>query len=385
MPEHQAAPGTDRIGQARSAASAWGCVRMWIKGARPLTLVMSVVSVLSAAVPSYLFARGYGLFALWGRVSGNGAPIYAPVSRAGDSAAIGRFAAVAVLCLTVAVSMQIAANYFNDYADGVKGVDAGRSGAEAECPGADARSSRAAGGHGFSAPQRLVASGVPPRKVLRAGVVCMVIAIAAGIAAAVITRLWALPVVGLLCIAAAWFYSGGKKPYGYRGFGEAVAFAVFGPVAVFGTEWALLGVYVGDYIRYSGAGSLAAPVGSGALAVILMLLNNMRDAESDRVHGKLTFSATAPRGWSLAALIAAVAVCQYIQSRTVIYTADISCAMHPPVAAAVAAIGVLQLVFAVFIIIFACTYRYYSAFCVCIALACSYVAVMVAEGFIAVL
>ncbi len=111
----------------------------------------------------------------------------------------------------------------------------------------------------------------------------------------------------------------------------------------------------------------------------------MRDAESDRVHGKLTFSATAPRGWSLAALIAAVAVCQCIQSRTVIYTADISCAMYPPVTAAVAAIGVLQLVFAVFIIIFACTYRYYSAFYMCIALAYSYVAVMVAEGFIAVL
>lgn len=384
MPERQAAPGTDRIGQGCAAGSAWGCVRMWIKGARPLTLVISVVSVLSAAVPSYLFARGYGLFVLRGHASRKGA-VYTSVSRTGDSAAILRFAAVAVLCLTVAVSMQIAANYFNDYADGVKGVDAGRSDEGTERPESGAGRLKAASGPGFSAPQRLVASGVPPRKVLRAGVVCMVIAIAAGIAAAVITRLWALPVVGLLCIAAAWFYSGGKKPYGYRGFGEAVAFAVFGPVAVFGTEWALLGVYVGDYIRYSGAGSLAAPVGSGALAVILMLLNNMRDAESDRVHGKLTFSATAPRGWSLAALIAAVAVCQYIQSRTVIYTADISCAMHPPVAAAVAAIGVLQLVFAVFIIIFACTYRYYSAFCVCIALAYSYVVVMVAEGFIAVL
>lgn len=384
MPEHQAAPGTGRTDQVCSTASARGCVRMWIKGARPLTLVMSVVSVLSAAVPSYLFARGYGLFALWGRVSGNGAPIYAPVSRTEDSAAVRHFAAVAVLCLTVAVSMQIAANYFNDYADGVKGVDAGRSGAEAEWQEAGARSSRAAGGHGFSAPQRLVASGVPPRKVLRAGVVCTVIAIAAGIAAAGITRLWALPAVGLLCAAAAWFYSGGKKPYGYRGLGEAVAFAVFGPVAVFGTEWALLGVYMGGYIRYSGARSLAAPVGSGALALILMLLNNMRDAESDRVHGKLTFSATASRGWSLAALIAAVAVCQCIQSRTVIYVAGMSCAMYPLVAAAVAAIGVLQLVFAFFIIIFACTYRYYSAFYMCIALAYSYVAVMVAEGFIAV-
>ena len=116
-----------------------------------------------------------------------------------------------------------------------------------------------------------------------------------------------------------------------------------------------------------------------------MLLNNMRDAESDRVHGKLTFSAAAPRGWSLAALIAAMAICQYIQSRTVIYTAGMSCAMHPPVAAAVAAIGVLQLVFAVFVIIFAYTYRYHSAFYMCIALAYSYVAVMVAEGFIAVL
>ncbi|MFC2346329.1 MAG: prenyltransferase [Scardovia wiggsiae] len=385
MPERQAAPGTDRIGQARSTASAWGCVRMWIKGARPLTLVMSVVSVLSAAVPSYLFARGYGLFALWGRVSENGAPIYAQVSRTGDSAAVWRFAAVAVLCLTVAVSMQIAANYFNDYADGVKGVDAGRSDEGAGRPESGAGRLKAASGPGFNAPQRLVASGVPPRKVLKAGVICTVIAIAAGIAAAGITRLWALPAVGLLCIAAAWFYSGGKKPYGYRGLGEAAAFAVFGPVAVFGTEWALLGVYMGDYIRYSGARSLAAPVGSGALALILMLLNNMRDAESDRVHGKLTFSATAPRGWSLAALIAAVAVCQCIQSRTVIYVAGMSCAMHPPVVAAVAAIGVLQLVFAVFVIIFAYTYRYHSAFCVCIALAYSYVAVMVAEGFIAVL
>ncbi|MFC2351101.1 MAG: prenyltransferase, partial [Scardovia wiggsiae] len=157
MPEHQAAPGTDRIGQARSTASARGCVRMWIKGARPLTLVISVVSILSAAVPSYLFARGYGLFALWGRVSGNGAPIYALVFRTGDSAAVRRFAAVAVLCLTVAVSMQIAANYFNDYADGVKGVDAGRSSAEAEWQEAGASSSRAAGDPGFNAPQRLVA------------------------------------------------------------------------------------------------------------------------------------------------------------------------------------------------------------------------------------
>ena len=384
MPERQAAPGTDRIGQGCAAGSAWGCVRMWIKGARPLTLVISVVSVLSAAVPSYLFARGYGLFVLREHASRKGT-VYTSVSRTNDSAAILRFAAVAVLCLTVAVSMQIAANYFNDYADGVKGVDAGRSDEDAKRPESGAGRIKAASGSGFNAPQRLVASGVPPRKVLKAGVVCTVIAIAAGIAAAGITGLWGLPAVGLLCVAAAWFYSGGKKPYGYRGLGEAAAFAVFGPVAVFGTEWALLGVYVGDYIRYSGAGSLAAPVGSGALAVILMLLNNMRDAESDRVHGKLTFSAAAPRGWSLAALIAAMAICQYIQSRTVIYTAGMSCAMHPPVAAAVAAIGVLQLVFAVFVIIFAYTYRYHSAFYMCIALAYSYVAVMVAEGFIAVL
>ena len=380
MPERQAAPGTDRIGQGCAAGSAWGCVRMWIKGARPLTLVISVVSVLSAAVPSYLFARGYGLFVLRGHASRKGA-VYTSVSRTNDSAAILRFAAIAVLCLTVAVSMQIAANYFNDYADGVKGVDAGRSDEDAKRPESGAGRLKAASGPGFNAPQRLVASGVPPRKVLKAGVICTAVAVAAGS----ITRLWALPAVGLLCIAAAWFYSGGKKPYGYRGLGEAAAFTVFGPVAVFGTEWALLGVYMGDYIRYSGAWSLAAPVGSGALALILMLLNNMRDAESDRIHGKLTFSATAPRGWSLAAIIAAVAVCQCIQSQTVIYTADISCAMHPPVAAAVAAIGVLQLVFAVFVIIFAYTYRYHSAFCVCIALACSYVAVMVAEGFIAVL
>lgn len=292
MPERQAAPGTDRIGQGCAAGSAWGCVRMWIKGARPLTLVISVVSVLSAAVPSYLFARGYGLFVLRGHASRKGA-VYTSVSRTNDSAAILRFAAVAVLCLTVAVSMQIAANYFNDYADGVKGVDAGRSDEDAKRPESGAGRIKAASGSGFNAPQRLVASGVPPRKVLKAGVVCTVIAIAAGIAAAGITGLWGLPAVGLLCVAAAWFYSGGKKPYGYRGLSEAAAFAVFGPVAVFGTEWALLGVYVGDYIRYSGAGSLAAPVGSGALAVILMLLNNMRDAESDRVHGKLTFSAAA--------------------------------------------------------------------------------------------
>ena len=365
MPERQAAPGTDRIGQGCAAGSAWGCVRMWIKGARPLTLVISVVSVLR------------------GHASRKGA-VYTSVSRTNDSAAILRFAAVAVLCLTVAVSMQIAANYFNDYADGVKGVDAGRSDEDAKRPESGAGRIKAASGPGFNAPQRLVASGVPPRKVLKAGVICTAVAVAAGIAAAGITRLWALPAVGLLCAAAAWFYSGGKKPYGYRGLGEAAAFTIFGPVAVFGTEWALLGVYMGGYIRYSGARSLAAPVGSGALALILMLLNNMRDAESDRVHGRLTFSARDSRGWSLAALIAAVAVCQCTQSRTVIYVAGMSCAMYPLVAAAVAAIGVLQLVFAVFIIIFAYACKYYPAFCVCIALAYSYVAVMVAEGFIAV-
>lgn len=83
--------------------------------------------------PIIPFARGYGLFVLRGHASRKGA-VYTSVSRTNDSAAILRFAAVAVLCLTVAVSMQIAANYFNDYADGVKGVDAGRSDEDAKRP-----------------------------------------------------------------------------------------------------------------------------------------------------------------------------------------------------------------------------------------------------------
>ncbi len=162
--------------------------------------------------------------------------------------------------LGVAVALQFGVNYANDYSDFIRGAD-----------GADR-----------VGPPRAASSGlVPPRAVLGAAITAFVIAAAIGAWLAAITSWWLLG-VGAVCIVAAWGYTGGPLPYGYRGFGEVAAFLFFGLVATGGTV----------YVERGSVGTLALLAGilPGSLAAALLLVNNLRDIESDRAIGKRTLA-----------------------------------------------------------------------------------------------
>jgi 1,4-dihydroxy-2-naphthoate polyprenyltransferase len=165
----------------------------------------------------------------------------------------------ALLALVVALALQVAVNYANDYSDGIRGTDADRVG-----------------------PMRLVGSGAAaPGAVKRAAFAAFGVAAVAGLVLAATTAWW-LVLVGLVSVLAAWFYTGGSKPYGYLGLGELMVFVFFGLVAVVGTtyvqtetwEWA----------------ALYAAVGVGALACAILVANNLRDIPTDTVAGKRTLA-----------------------------------------------------------------------------------------------
>lgn len=177
-----------------------------------------------------------------------------------------RRVAVAVLCGFVALLLQIAANFANDYSDGIRGTDAGRA-------IADEQVSRG--------PARLVASGVNPRKVLVAAGICALAACLCGLAVIALTGYWWFILVGIACLAAGWFYVGGKHPYGYHYLGEIFVFIFFGLVATCGTMFALSGTITPDGLL---GGSAA-----GLVAVAVLCVNNLRDIESDGNHGKHTW------------------------------------------------------------------------------------------------
>jgi 1,4-dihydroxy-2-naphthoate octaprenyltransferase len=165
----------------------------------------------------------------------------------------------AALALVVALALQVGVNYANDYSDGVRGSDEHRVG-----------------------PVRLVAAGLaPPRQVLAAAVSCFLVAGVAGLALAAVTTWWLLA-VGVACIAAAWFYTGGPRPYGYRGLGEVFVFVFFGVIAVAGTAYVQMSAF-------SWLG-LAASAPAGLLACALLMVNNLRDIRSDTMAGKRTLA-----------------------------------------------------------------------------------------------
>src|SRR5580658_9642696 len=162
----------------------------------------------------------------------------------------------AALALVVALALQVGVNYANDYSDGVRGSDAKRVG-----------------------PVRLVAAGLaPPKLVLAAAFGCFAVA---GLALAAVTSWWLL-VVGAACVAAAWFYTGGPRPYGYRGLGEVFVFLFFGVVAVVGTAYVQMGT-----LSWLG---LAASAPAGLLACALLMVNNLRDIRTDVTAGKRTLA-----------------------------------------------------------------------------------------------
>jgi 1,4-dihydroxy-2-naphthoate octaprenyltransferase len=163
------------------------------------------------------------------------------------------------LALVVALALQVGVNFANDYSDGIRGSDEQRVG-----------------------PVRLVAAGLaPPRQVLAAACGCFFLAGVAGLALAAVTSWW-LVAVGAGCIAAAWFYTGGPKPYGYSGLGEVFVFLCFGVVAVAGTAYVQM-----NALSWLG---LAASVPAGLLACALLMVNNLRDIGTDTVAGKRTLA-----------------------------------------------------------------------------------------------
>ncbi len=201
--------------------------REWLAGTRPRTLPAAVVPVLIGSG----VALGYGRFSWWR----------------------------ALLALVVALALQVGVNFANDYSDGIRGSDERRVG-----------------------PVRLVAAGLaPPRQVLLAALGFFLAAGAAGLALAAVTSWW-LVAVGAACIAAAWFYTGGPKPYGYSGLGEVFVFLCFGVVAVAGTAYVQM-----KALTWLG---LAASVPAGLLACALLMVNNLRDIGTDTVAGKRTLA-----------------------------------------------------------------------------------------------
>jgi len=165
----------------------------------------------------------------------------------------------ALLALIVSLSLQIAVNYANDYSDGVRGTDSNRIG-----------------------PSRLVASELATASsVKNASFISFFIAMIAGTVLALNTSVW-LIAVGFISILAAWGYTGGKKPYGYLGFGELAVFIFFGVVATVGSY------YVQVAQISSNALLLSIPMGS--LSCAILVINNLRDLAQDKLVSKRTLA-----------------------------------------------------------------------------------------------
>ncbi len=165
----------------------------------------------------------------------------------------------AAAAAAVALFLQLGVNYANDYSDGVRGTDRDRRG-----------------------PMRLTASGAAsPGAVRTAAMLCLAMAAAVGIALALAVDARLL-VVGAICVAGAWFYSGGRRPYGYAGFGELAVLFFFGFVATIGSA------YVQRHAIPTAAWWGSLVVGLPACAVLVA--NNLRDVETDREAGKRTLA-----------------------------------------------------------------------------------------------
>ena len=202
-------------------------VAQWIEGARPRTLPNAVAPVLAGTGAAAWLGS-----AVWWK---------------------------ALLALAVSLALIIGVNYANDYSDGIRGTDDDRSG-----------------------PVRLVGARLAaPRAVLTAAVLSLVVAGLAGVALALVSNPW-LIAVGAVCIAGAWFYTGGAKPYGYLGFGEIAVFVFFGLVAVCGTQYT-------QALRVDAVG-LTAAVAVGALSSAVLVANNLRDIPTDATSGKITLA-----------------------------------------------------------------------------------------------
>src|ERR1700712_631836 len=213
---------------------------MWIAGARIRTLPLAVAPV----------ALGVGASTL---ITGDGV--------VGGMARLGTVDwGLALLCLAVALFLQIGVNYSNDYSDGVRGTDEFRVG-----------------------PPRLTGSGVAnPKRVLAVALVFFALGAAAGVAILLLTEHWWLLIPGAIAIAPAYVYTGGKRPYGYYGLGELFVFIFFGLVATVGTTYILSNTFNFE--------SVLAGAAAGFIACAVLMANNIRDIAQDKVARKRTLA-----------------------------------------------------------------------------------------------
>ena len=235
----------------------------------------------------------------------------------------GWFILVAVLCGCVALFLQVAANFANDYSDGIRGTDEGRAvdsaRSFAKTPSAESTSTPEAlpASQSQHGPARLVASGVSPKKVLAAAGINALIACLCGLAVVALTGYWWFILVGIACLVAGWCYVGGKHPYGYHYLGEIFVFIFFGLVATCGTMFALAGTI-------STEGMLGG-ANVGLIAVAVLCVNNLRDVETDRTHGKHTWMTALGRrnGTVFAIALLSVAVLLLAAYILLLYTAAV--------------------------------------------------------------
>jgi 1,4-dihydroxy-2-naphthoate octaprenyltransferase len=213
----------------------------WIRAARPATLGLAIAPVL----------LGWGVAYLQFLIDDLNPWDILPLS-------------VVALCFVVAAALQIGVNFANDYSDGIRGTDAHRVG-----------------------PARLTASGAAPAKRVRlVAFIFFGVAALAGVGVTVLTQVWWLPAVGAAAIVAAWFYTGGKKPYGYSGLGELMVFVFFGLVATTGTAFLLVQAVWID--------SILAGVSMGLFSMAVLHINNVRDRATDIAAGKRTLATRMP-------------------------------------------------------------------------------------------
>ncbi len=221
---------------------------LWLAGARPRTLPAAVAPV-AAGTGAAVLADGF----VWWK---------------------------ALLALGVSLALQVGVNYANDYSDGVRGTDDDRVG-----------------------PLRLVGSGlVPATRVKAAALGFLALGGVLGLVLAATTTWWLL-LVGAAALGAAWTYTGGPSPYGYRALGEVSVFLFFGLVAVVGTTFV--------QVQEITSASVLAGVGVGALACAILVANNLRDIATDTIAGKRTLAVLLgdgpTRGFYVVLVLAAVA------------------------------------------------------------------------------
>src|SRR5665811_1799996 len=200
----------------------------WVEGARPRTLPAAVAPVLVGTGAAFAVEAGNTAYAF--------------------------------LALLVSLALQVGVNYANDYSDGIRGTDQERVG-----------------------PVRLVGQGLARAdNVKLAAMLSFFSAAVLGLALVTLSDSFVMLLIGAASIAAAWYYTGGKRPYGYAGLGEVFVFVFFGLVATLGTTY--------TQAHSISLASIAGAIGVGAIASAILVANNLRDIPTDESHGKRTLA-----------------------------------------------------------------------------------------------